>query len=121
MQGRFHPRAIDFVGRHRALTDLTRWLGDPSDTRSRIVTGDPGSGKTSVLAVLAALSDPQLRPSVPRGDLPPTAVPDPASIDVAIYAGGLSAGQVLAGLAAAAGVEDGEESPDQLAGTRRRS
>jgi hypothetical protein len=84
MQDRFHPRAIDFVGRHRALTDLTRWLGDPSDTRSRIVTGDPGSGKTSVLAVLAALSDPQLRPSVPRGDLPPTAVPDPAGIDVAI-------------------------------------
>ena len=76
-----------------------------------MVTGDPGSGKTAVLGLLAALSDPQRRPAVPRDGLPAGIVPRPGMIGVAVYAGNLTAGQVLAGLAAAAGLEDLDPDP----------
>jgi hypothetical protein len=62
----FHPRArgVDvpqeagwnFVGRHAALRDLTAWLTDGRDSRSVVVTGDPGSGKSAVISRLVILS-----------------------------------------------------------------
>ena len=117
MRGRFYPRTSYFVGRHRALTELTSWLNDPADTRSRIVAGDPGSGKTAVLAMVATMSDPVQRPSVARRDAPASAIAAEGSIDVAVYAGRLTAGQVLAGLAVQAGAEEVGESPDALGRT----
>ena len=106
MRGQFIPRTLGFTGRHRALASITQWLQAPADTRPMVVTGDPGSGKTAVLGLLAALSDPRRRPTVPRDGLPGDCIPGGDTIGVAIYAGNLTTGQVLAGLAAAAGVED---------------
>ena len=79
-----------------------------------IVTGDPGSGKTAVLGLLATLADPARRPTVPRDGLPAGAIPGQDAIGVAIYAGNLTTGQVLAGLAAAAGIEDINPDPAAL-------
>ena len=111
LRGQFVPRITGFIGRAQALTDLSRWLDDPADTRTTVVTGDPGSGKTALLGLLAALSDPQRRPAVPRTGLPAGIIPRPGMVDVAVYAGNLTTGQVLAGLAAAAGLEDLDPDP----------
>ena len=42
-----------FVGRVRALDDLRAWLRG-NDSRPRVVTGDPGSGKSALLGQVAA-------------------------------------------------------------------
>jgi WD40 repeat protein len=42
-----------FTGRVRALEDLSAWLAG-TDPRPRVVTGDPGSGKSALLAQVAA-------------------------------------------------------------------
>ena len=112
MRGQFVPRTAGFTGRHRALADITRWLG-VADTQPLIVTGDPGSGKTAVLGLLAALADPRRRPTIPQDGLAAGAIPDEDAISVAIYAGNLTTGQILAGLAAAASIDD--ISPDPAA------
>jgi Caspase domain len=114
MRGQFVPRILGFTGRHRALADVTRWLQAPADARPLIVTGDPGSGKTAVLGLLAALCDPRRRPTVPLDGLPADAIPGPDAIEVAIYAGNLTTGQILAGLAAAAGIDDINPEPAAL-------
>ena len=114
LRGQFIPRTLGFTGRHRALASITGWLDTPADGRPVIVTGDPGSGKTAVLGLLAALADPARRPTVPRDGLPAGAIPGPDAIGVAIYAGNLTTGQVLAGLAAAAGIEDINPDPAAL-------
>ena len=127
MRGQFVPRTLGFTGRHRALADITRWLETPADARPMIVTGDPGSGKTAVLGLLAALADPRRRPTVPRDGLPADGIPGRTRSGWPIYAGNLTAGQVLAGLAAAAGIEDInpdpaalEQRPDPAAGRAAR-
>jgi len=114
MRGHFVPRTLDFAGRHRALARITRWLETPADARPMIVTGDPGSGKTAVLGLLAALADPSRRPTVPRDGLPTDAIPGMDVIGVAIYAGNLTTVQVLAGLAGAAGLDDVNPDPAAL-------
>ena len=107
LAGRFVPATRWFTGRHRALTDLTAWLNDPGGAgrrRCQVVTGGPGSGKTAVLGLLAALSDPRQRPAVPIDGLP-AALPGSGAIDAAIYAGTLPTASVLDRIAAAAGIQ----------------
>ncbi|MER7187312.1 caspase family protein, partial [Streptomyces hyaluromycini] len=113
MRGFFLPRARgtdvpteevwDFTGRHAAMGDLTTWL-DPRRTEERlcVVTGDPGSGKSSLLGMAAVLTDPQRAAAVPRQELPPV-LPRPGDIDVRVNAGHLSTRQLLDALSAAAG------------------
>ena len=128
MRGQFVPHTVGFLGRHRALSDIVGWLNDPLDTRPRIITGDPGSGKTAVLGLLAALADPQRRPTVPRAGLPPAGIPRMGAVDVAIYVGNQTTDEVLAGLAVAADVDQVDSAPDAfdqglgrlLAGLRER-
>jgi WD40 repeat protein len=114
MRGQFVPRIAGFTGRHRALVDLTRWLDTQADSKPVIVTGDPGSGKTAILGILAALADPQRRPTIPRDGLPGNGIPREDAIGVAIYAGNLTTGQILAGLAAAVGIYDIDPEPAKL-------
>ena len=114
LRAQFIPRIAGFTGRHRALVAITRWMDTPADGLPVIVTGDPGSGKTAVLGLLAALADPARRPTVPRDGLSAGVIPRPDAIDVAIYAGNLTTGQVLAGLAAAASIEDINPDPAAL-------
>ena len=104
---RFVPAVRWFTGRARALADLTAWLtGSPEQIthRCKVVTGGPGSGKTAVLGLLAALSHPDQRAAVPRGELP-AVLPPPDAIDAAIYAGNQPTASVLAQIAAAAGLD----------------
>jgi len=90
-----------FVGRHAALAELAAWLTDP-DPPARVVTGDPGSGKSAVLGRLVVLADPDRRGSVPLSGVPPGTLPPPGSIDVAVHARGKTSAQVLQALCAAA-------------------
>ena len=78
------------------------------------MTGDPGSGKTAVLGLARRARRPQRRPTVPRDGLPAGAIPREDAIGVAIYAGNLTTGQILAGLAAAAGIDDIDPDPAAL-------
>ncbi|MGN9759747.1 AAA family ATPase [Streptomyces sp. SD31] len=93
-----------FSGRHRALADITGWLGELPDERpALVVTGDPGSGKTAVLGLLAAVSDPEYRREVPLASLGLRAgqLPPPKAIGTAVYAQNLTDQQVVRALAAA--------------------
>ncbi|MEU4253210.1 hypothetical protein AB0F15_38020 [Amycolatopsis sp. NPDC026612] len=96
-----------FTGRVAALRELSDWLHDVvGDGESRVVTGDPGSGKSALLARLTVLARPEHRQKIPNLDqLPADTIPPRGSIDVFIHARGLTADQVLAGLCAEAGVE----------------
>ena len=120
MRDQFVPRSLGFTGRHRALAEIGRWIKTTADNRPMIVTGDPGSGKTAVLGLLAALADPRRRPTVPRDALHADALVDQDAIDVAIYAGNLTTGQILTGLAAAADIDDISPDPAELSTGLRR-
>ncbi|MFI7123035.1 hypothetical protein [Amycolatopsis sp. NPDC049868] len=104
-----------FTGRHTALLDITAWLHHPDAARPlQVVTGNPGSGKTAVLGLIAALTHPDRRATVPLGGLglPAAAVPDMDAVDVAIYAQGLTSEEMLSGIAAA--VQSNASTPGQL-------
>ncbi|MFI6878091.1 caspase family protein [Streptomyces sp. NPDC050400] len=113
LRGFFLPRARgtdvptemvwDFTGRHTALTDLTHWLAPyRAAERLCVVTGDPGSGKSSVLGMVGVLSDPELRDSVPRTGLPGT-LPVAGAVAPPVNAAHKSTRQLLDALSAAAG------------------
>jgi len=96
-----------FSGRVAALRDITRWLAEPDPARPLLaVTASPGSGKTAVLGLVAALTHPDRRPMVPVDTigLPQDAVPPVGAVDVALYAQNLTTDQVLRGIAAGARV-----------------
>lgn len=92
-----------FIGRENVFRDITTWLTDDfPDSRARVVTGDPGSGKSAVLGRLYLLSLPERAGSVAlRPGTKPT-VPARGSIRVAIHARNKTANQVLNALLAAA-------------------
>ncbi|MFF1611987.1 caspase family protein, partial [Amycolatopsis sp. NPDC058278] len=92
-----------FAGRHAALLEITTWLQHPDPARPlQVVTGNPGSGKTAVLGLIATLTHPQRRATVPLHSLalPAAAVPEIGAVDVAIYAQSLTTDQVQAGISA---------------------
>ncbi|MHA6759571.1 caspase family protein [Streptacidiphilus sp. PAMC 29251] len=102
-----------FAGRGTALDDITTWLTAPRwagggqssvEECARAVTGSPGSGKTAVLGIIAALAHPEVRHTVPWRSLGLGAetVRAARAVDIAVYAQTLSNGQVLDALAAAA-------------------
>jgi WD40 repeat protein len=97
-----------FAGRTRVLRELVTWMSDPDlDHRARVVTGDPGSGKSAVLARLVTLADPQVRQRVPQAVLtaaPAGTLPPPGGIDAAIHARNKALPDVLAALATATGI-----------------
>ncbi|HET6212495.1 MAG TPA: caspase family protein, partial [Micromonosporaceae bacterium] len=96
-----------FTGRHAALRELSNWLRDiERDGTARVITGDPGSGKSALLARLTVLARPEHLRKVPRLDqLPAETIPPRESVDVFIHARGQTGDQVLGALASAAGVE----------------
>ena len=80
LRERFLPLTRWFTGRHRALNDLAVWLYASGPGSSLcVITGNAGSGKTALLGLIAALSDPDYAPGVSRQGLPPgSKVPDSA-------------------------------------------
>ncbi|MEU7728559.1 caspase family protein [Streptomyces sp. NPDC040724] len=96
-----------FTGRRQALATLAGWLRDPvHDARARVVTGDPGSGKSAVLGRLLALARPN-HPEAPAHLLPP-----PGAVTLSVHAHGTTLERLTARLAAALDVE--ADSPPQL-------
>lgn len=87
-RGHFDPRArgLDhlgqrgdyFTGRTTALTKLATWLkAERHDRKARVITGDPGSGKSAFVGRLLMLADPDhpARDSTPASALPHRACP----------------------------------------------
>jgi len=101
-----------FTGRQAALVELTGWFADPSaDTRLRILTGDPGSGKSAVLGRLVTLADPSSSPNLRGTTADPSAMPRVGSITAALLAKGKTADELLGELAAGLHVAAGAELP----------
>jgi WD40 repeat protein len=105
LRDRFLPATRWFTGRHAAINDIMRWLHEPSETRpALVVTGNAGSGKTALLGLLAALSDSDYGPSIPRDGLPSGLNTCENIITDVIYAGTMTTGQVRDRIAIAAGL-----------------
>ncbi len=95
-----------FTGRHAALRRVSAWLADAAPP-TLVVTGNPGSGKSALLARVDTLADPTRSARVPDAHLlPPDTVPPRESITRFIHARGLTPRGLLAGLAEACGIED---------------
>lgn len=112
-----------FTGRGHALTELVTWLADArSDTRPRVVTGDPGSGKSAVLGYLVALADPDHLRGMPVGAYEGRPRPPVGCIDVAIHARGKTLDEILTQLGQTTGVaaRTPAELVEGLAATARR-
>ncbi|SDE32850.1 caspase family protein, partial [Streptomyces sp. AmelKG-A3] len=95
-----------FSGRHTVLHDLAAWLNTPTssnDQACRVVTAAPGSGKTAVLGLIAALTHPERRRTVPLHALGLSQdLLALGTIDAAVYAQHLTDTDVLDAIAAAA-------------------
>lgn len=81
----------DFVGRRRALGDLTQWLAEERGGVCAI-TGDPGSGKSALLRQLIALSDRNQGQGAATEERQPLT---PPSIDATVRANGLDLIEVV--------------------------
>ena len=98
-----------FAGREGVLRDMVAWLADPGPAK-RVVAlkGQPGSGKSAVLARLIALSDAKLRESLDLRGVAPDTIPELGAIDAAIDAKGKSVEQIVDAIAAALGLNAGD-------------
>jgi WD40 repeat protein len=111
----FLPASRWFTGRRAALMDLNGWLDDPAGRPAAVITGDPGSGKTAVLGLLARLSDPDQAPGVPRGGLPEELVIQEGVFADAIYASTMTTAEIRDRIAATVGMR-AETTQDLLDG-----
>jgi Caspase domain len=85
-----------FTGRTRILRDLVRWLKTPTaDAMPQVITGDPGVGKSAVLARLVTMADPEYEPRAPLEDVDPDTIPPENSITVAVHAKGKTPGEIV--------------------------
>jgi WD40 repeat protein len=118
LRGHFHPRGRGvlpsavrggsyFIGRVQVLRELVDWIKDdgPDATRSRVVTGAPGSGKSAVLGRLVTLADTELRhealATAPTGTLPPV-----GAITIALHVRGRTADEVAAEISQALSIDE---------------
>ncbi len=93
-----------FSGRVRVLTELAEWLGKADDTRARVVTGGPGSGKSAVLGRLLWLADPSRQREQERNGAAreqAETVPPAGVITVGVHARGSTVDEVAAAIAQA--------------------
>ena len=98
-------------GRIAAVRDIGSWLSNPEAGEVAVVTGNPGSGKSALLALPALLSDPQYRDALltaARGRAIVSVAADavgPASGLIAVHGRGLNADQIAGVIASAVGRE----------------
>lgn len=97
-----------FTGRATAMRELVKWIGEPSgDNRIRVITSDPGSGKSAILGRIVILSDPHSRPSVPLNDIPADLIPPEKSLAAALLARAKTAAELSKDLALQLGTDCG--------------
>ncbi len=94
-----------FRGRAAALSRIKAWLLDIGDYRSLFVTGGPGSGKTALLGFVAHLAS-GYGYRVSESPVPEALLPPINSIDVAVYVRNMVPADIVARLAAVAGMPD---------------
>ena len=76
-----------FSGRGRVLTELVSWLTTTEgDGTGRIVTGNPGCGKSAVLGRIVALSDPDYRARIDLSAADPATIVPENCVAVAVHA-----------------------------------
>jgi NACHT domain len=95
-----------FTGRHHALADVCAWLRTPGGRATLVVTGDPGSGKSALLARLFLLAGDR-RGQIPQTHtLPANTIPPPGSVTEFIHARGKTSDQLLEALCVACRIHD---------------
>jgi len=99
------PPGWYFTGRRRVLGELSAWLSNTEDIRSRIITGRPGSGKSAILAEIVTLSDPEYRRKALHHHPGFAQLIQEGSIDLAVHAKGKTLQDVTRRLADSLGVE----------------
>jgi hypothetical protein len=109
-----------FTGRERVLRELSEWLRDPSDDRTRVVTGRAGTGKSAIIARIVTLSDPEYHRRMPKRDRRWGKAFPSKCVDLAIHAKGKTFQEVLARLAGGLGVEAKEAEVLAALGLRRK-
>jgi WD40 repeat protein len=105
-----------FTGRDAALRELAGQITNPGgDIRLRVVTGNPGSGKSAVLGRLITLADTGSATKPP--DFPDQAdsIPPAGSIAAALLARGKATDELLAEVTASLGIAAGTGLADALA------
>jgi WD40 repeat protein len=80
-------QGLYFSGRRRALRELVAWLTGPrTGGRGRVVTGDPGCGKSAVLGRIVAMSHPAYRQGLNLSGVDPDLVVPAGCVDAAVHA-----------------------------------
>jgi WD40 repeat protein len=112
-----------FSGRGRVLAELVSWLtGTEGDGAGRIVTGNPGCGKSAILGRIVALSDPDYRTRTDLSTADPATVVPPDTVAVAVHARHKALEEVVAKIATGLGIDaDGTASLLQELSRRDRS
>ncbi len=97
-----------FTGREAALNVLAHWLLDGTDSRTRVVTGQPGAGKSALLGRLWMLSDRRTRRNIVRneGELPKSLACLEGRIGVAVQARNKAAWDIAIEIAIAFGLQE---------------
>ncbi|MFE6840782.1 caspase family protein, partial [Streptomyces sp. NPDC057705] len=112
-----------FTGRTRALDELAAFLAAPAgehDRMARVVTGDPGSGKSALLGRLLDLIDPETRATRSVSAADGTGLP-PAAWVVVLHARRAALADLVADLASALGLPDTADRDDVLAALGART
>jgi WD40 repeat protein len=112
-----------FSGRGRVLTELVSWLtAAAGDGTGRIVTGNPGCGKSAVLGRIVALSDPDYRTRTDLSAVDPATVVPKDAVAVAVHARHKALEEVVAKIATGLSIDaDGPASLLQELSRRERS
>jgi WD40 repeat protein len=100
----FHPGWY-FTGRERALGELSDWLRDAKDYRTRVITGRPGSGKSAILSKIVTVSDSAYRQRMPENEQRWGRAFPAECINLAIHAKGKTSQEIICRLAGQLGVE----------------
>jgi WD40 repeat protein len=110
ISGAAHPRATGeapwlFSGRHRLNREIARWLGSPGEP-TLVLTGAPGSGKSTVLARTVVATVPDIRHALedqPDALRPQETPPAGFRFAIAIRANRLTADEVAERIATVVG------------------
>jgi len=94
-----------FSGRKAVLDELADFFKNPADNRTRVVTGQPGAGKSAILSRVVTLSTPR-DPAVKSAEFAGTFF---APVHIAIHAKGKSLGDISDRIAGTLAVDPNPE------------
>jgi len=99
-----------FTGRTAALQELVAWAENLGpDSRLRVVTSDPGSGKSALLGRLVLLSNPATRLRVHVSGVPSYTIPQKGIVTAALLALGKTVAELESELAQQLQVQPGQD------------